>query len=224
MKNNKRNIFSALASAALALSFSVVAFAAEIDESKAIDIAVSDANYKASDVIYSKAEFDFDDGREKWDVEFLVKDSDGLYREYSYELSAKDGHIIEKEWDIEDDYIPSRVSPEKPKGEKAEKVKDKQVHQQQDIGKDKAKELAVKSFDLDEKDVKILKIRKDYDKGVEVYEIKFRQGLKAKYSCDVLAYSGEVAHKDAEYVDGFFNKVEFGFELFGDWLEGLFDW
>ena len=234
MKNNKRNIYSALVSSALALSLPVVAFAADIDEKKAVDIALADADYKVSDVIYSHAEYDFDDGREKWDVEFLVKDNEGLYREYSYEISVSDGHILEKEWEVEDDYRPSDEKADvKQKDNKKADKKDNKADEKaskdvadvkaEDIGKDKAKELALRAFGLDEKDVKILKLKKDHDDGAEVYEVKFRQGFKAKYSCDVLSHSGQVIDKDVEYVEGFFNKVEFGFELFEDWLEGLFD-
>ena len=229
MKNNKRNILSSVFSAALALALSASAYAADIDEGKAVEIALKDASFSPADVIYSNAEYDLDDGREKWEVEFLVQDEDGLYREYSYEISADDGRIIEKEWDFEEDYRPSSEAEKADKEQKGEKSRKKAEEKApadekaQDIGKDKAYALAVEAFGFDENEVKLLKLKKDRDDGCEVYEVEFRQGFKAKYSCDVLAYSGEIIDKDAEYVEGFFNKIEFGFELFGDWLEGLFD-
>lgn len=86
------------------LTLSLVAFAADITKDKAKEIALNDAGYSLSDVMYITAEYELDDGFKKWNVDFVVQDSDGHYRDYDYEINAADGKILEKEWDYEDDY------------------------------------------------------------------------------------------------------------------------
>ncbi len=66
----------------------------KITEAKAKEIAFADAGVSESDVKRLKTEFDRDDGREFYEVEFYYNKM-----EYSYEISASDGAIIERDID-----------------------------------------------------------------------------------------------------------------------------
>ncbi len=84
----------------LVLALSVPVFAADISKAQAEDIALRDAGYSSSQVVYLNSRQDRDDGRLEYDVEFAVNNSDGSYVEYDYEISA-DGRILSKDVDVE---------------------------------------------------------------------------------------------------------------------------
>lgn len=91
-------------SAALALivvfTLSLTAFAADITQTKAQEIALKDAGYSESQVVFLRSQKDYDDGRSEYDVSFSVENADGSYKEYEYEI-ALDGRIISRDVDIE---------------------------------------------------------------------------------------------------------------------------
>lgn len=68
-----------------------------IGKSKAKQIALKHAGLKASEVDYIKVKLDKDDGVAVYEVEFYNKN-----KEYSYEINAKTGKIIEWESEYED--------------------------------------------------------------------------------------------------------------------------
>lgn len=65
-----------------------------ISEAEAKEIAFADAGITESDAKRVKTEFDRDDGRELYEVEFYYNNM-----EYSYEINAADGSIIERDID-----------------------------------------------------------------------------------------------------------------------------
>ena len=68
-----------------------------ISKEKAISIALADAGFSESQVSRLKAEFDYDDGRPEYEVEFR---KDGW--EYSYDIHAETGKILSKDKDWDD--------------------------------------------------------------------------------------------------------------------------
>ncbi len=66
----------------------------KITEAKAKEIAFSDAGISEADAKRVKTEFDRDDGREIYEIEFYYNNM-----EYTYEINAADGAIIDKEID-----------------------------------------------------------------------------------------------------------------------------
>ena len=68
-----------------------------ISKEKAIAIALQDAGLSESQVTRLKAEFDYDDGRPEYDVEFHY---DGW--EYDYEIHAESGKILKQDKDRDD--------------------------------------------------------------------------------------------------------------------------
>ncbi|MGI6161506.1 MAG: PepSY domain-containing protein [Christensenellales bacterium] len=61
---------------------------------RAIEIALAHANVKSEDAVFDDKEFDKDDGRAIYELEFKAK---GI--EYEYDIDAKIGRIISYEWD-----------------------------------------------------------------------------------------------------------------------------
>ena len=61
---------------------------------KAKEIALSHAGLSADQVTFVKVKMDFDDGIQKYEIEFYYN-----YREYSYEIDANTGNILSYEQD-----------------------------------------------------------------------------------------------------------------------------
>jgi len=68
-----------------------------ISKEEAKTVALTHAGVSAADVTRLTAEFDYDDGRPEYDVEF----HHGGY-EYSYEIHAETGAILSRDKDLED--------------------------------------------------------------------------------------------------------------------------
>ena len=68
------------------------------------------------------------------------------------------------------------------------------------IGEDSAKEIALAYVNLSESDVKFEKIKLDFDDGIWQYEIEFRQD-RTEYDLDIHAETGEIIASDIDYND-----------------------
>lgn len=66
----------------------------DISVDKAKEIALSHAGLSADQVTFVQANMDFDDGIQKYEIEFYYN-----YREYSYEIDANTGNILSYEQD-----------------------------------------------------------------------------------------------------------------------------
>ena len=86
-----------------------------------------------------------------------------------------------------------------PKENVKEKVKEHEVVNEKElIGKDKAKEIALKKAGLKEADVKFIKIELDRDDGIVVYEVEFKQGLK-EFNADIKADDGKILDWEVDW-------------------------
>lgn len=65
-----------------------------ISEEKAKEIALNHSNLTSDQVTFGKTELDFDDGIQKYDIEFYYNN-----KEYSYEIDANTGDILTYEQD-----------------------------------------------------------------------------------------------------------------------------
>ena len=203
MKKNLKKLSSLALSLLIVSGLSVSAFAAEISADKAKEIALADAGYSKADAAYIKAEADYDNGAKEYEIEFLIK-GEGVNYEFDYEVRASDGRILSKERDVE------RVRVQVPEKVKNEPAK---AEPSGDIGKEAALKAAYEAFAVKAEEVKLIKVRKDYDDGVQVYEIEFAEGYECKYSCEVVAASGKVIDKDRDVSRNIFDKIELFFEV-----------
>ena len=73
------------------------AAASRITKEEAIAIALADAGFTQDQVTRLRAEFDYDDGRPEYDVDF----HQDRY-EYDYEIHAETGKILSRDKDLDD--------------------------------------------------------------------------------------------------------------------------
>lgn len=72
----------------------------EISESRAKEIALTDAGITEADVLAILVKRDFDDGRIVYDVDFYSQN-----QEFDYEIDAITGAIISRDFEIENDFL-----------------------------------------------------------------------------------------------------------------------
>lgn len=158
-----------------------------IGKDKAKEIALENANVKEKNVIDIEVELDADDGRLVYEVDFETKD-----KEYEYEIDAKEGTIVQKESEGNDDYYEDK----KETSNKENNTNNTSSY----IGKDKAKSIAFTDAKVKESDVKDLSVEFDEDDGTYHYEIEFKYNKK-EYKYDINAKTGKIIDKEVERDD-----------------------
>ena len=96
-------VFAAAMVSAATMGASMSAFAANISVDQAKKIALEEAGRAESEVVFKKAEKDYDDGREVFEVEFMVP---GKVK-YEYDVDAHTGAVVDQDlddWEA-DDYV-----------------------------------------------------------------------------------------------------------------------
>ena len=64
-----------------------------------------------------------------------------------------------------------------------------------------AKQIALSDAGLAESDVRMIKCQKDFDDGIEKYEVDFYGPNGMKYEYDIRVSDGAIIDKDAEFDD-----------------------
>ena len=135
-----------------------------IEEAKSI--ALKNSNLDESQVSFIRSEYDFDNGIEKYEIEFYYNNN-----KYEYEINAKTGDIISYDYDIE-------------KHLTSQQINDK-------ITIEEAKSIALKHSNLDESQVSFMKAKYEFDDGIGKYEIEFYYNFK-EYEYEINASNGEI--------------------------------
>ncbi len=144
-----------------------------ISKSKAKSKALADAGVDAADIRdYS---IELDDDENVYEIEF----ASGAY-EYSYEINALTGKIIDREKEKDDDYVPESSA--------AADI----------ISKSKAKSKALANAGVDAADIRDYSIELDDDENV--YEIEFISGAY-EYSYEIDALTGKIIDSEKEKDD-----------------------
>lgn len=165
MKRKVNMLVALVAMIAMVMTMNVSVFAAGISSNdSALKKALNNAGLKKSQVMYVEVEFDSDDNT--YEVEFTKK-SNG--KEFSYEISASSGKILEKSVEY--------------------KYKRNSSHDK--IGKAAARKKVAKFSGISLKTIKSGTCRYDYDDGKGTYEIKFTKGNR-RYDYEVLAPTGKI--------------------------------
>jgi uncharacterized membrane protein YkoI len=133
--------------------------------------ALDNAGLSESDVTFTKAELDTDDGMLKYDLEFFTSSN-----EYDYEVNAQSGAIIEKS---------------------VEAIERSVKEQKSYIGVDKAKTVALEHAGISTASASFSKAKLDNDDGKVVYEIEFYVG-RTEYDYEIDAYSGTILEYDID--------------------------
>ncbi len=156
-----------------------------LDQAKSV--AIEDAQTLINNVNFSKAKLDRDNGRLVYEVDFKVGKS-----KYEYKIDAKTKRVVSK------DVKEERVEPTPPATPKTPETPTTNPNTQPAlIGEVKAKEIALKDANLKETDITRFQWKLDYEKGIQVYEIKFYHGL-TEYDYDINATTGAIVKKEID--------------------------
>lgn len=137
-----------------------------ITAEEAKSAALKHAGFTSSEVTFTKAELDYEDGIAQYEIEFY-----SALNEYEYDINAATGMVIKYSKEALD--IPAMKAS------------------QDTITVEEAKAIALEYAGLTADEVKFTKAELDYDDGVTEYEIEFRYGRK-EYEFTIDAYSGEI--------------------------------
>ena len=142
----------------------------DIGLEKAKSIALADAGLTASQVTFTKARQDWDDGRMVYDVDFYTGTA-----KYDYEILASDGTVLQREKETFSTGGTGTTS---------------------DVGLEKAKSIALADAGLTASQVTFTKARQDWDDGRMVYDVDFYTST-AKYDYEIAA-DGTVLQREQE--------------------------
>lgn len=154
------------------------AAAKKITEEKAKAIAFKDAGISAEDAERVTVKLENDDGVLEYDVEFYIGNL-----EYDYEISAKNGKILSRSVEEDDDRPAATTNVQKAK-----------------ITEEEAKKIAFKDAGVSEKDAELVTVKLDYDDGVLEYDIEFYIG-NTEYDYEISAKSGKILSKSVDKED-----------------------
>ena len=145
---------------------------------------------------FVKNEFDYDDGRAVYDIDFKY----GGY-EYDYEIDASTGAIIKSEKEFDDDYRPTgSASGNSGNSTSGNTVSGNSGSANNYITQETAKATALNHAGVKESDVLFFKNEFDRDDGKAVYEIEFKHGAY-EYEYEIDALTGEVIKSEKDIDD-----------------------
>ncbi len=135
-------------------------------------IALNAAGVDESAATFTKAKLDYDDGAAEYDIEFYV---DGT--KYEYEINAATGAIISQ--DVEYNKTAAATTTDTV------------------ITADEAKAIVLNHAGLTEAEVTFTKTKLDYEDGIKVYEVEFKNG-RTEYEYEINAATGEIVSFDVD--------------------------
>ena len=148
----------------------------DISLDKAKEIALSHAGLSSDQVTFVQANKDFDDGIQKYDIEFYCNG-----KEYDYEINASNGEIIQYDYDMEYNYIPNNNTTNNQSN----------VNTTANISAERAKEIALSHAGLASNQVTFKRTELDFDNGIQKYEVEFYYNNK-EYSYEINANTGDI--------------------------------
>lgn len=159
--------------------------AADITVDDAVDAALGKAGVAAADAAVYKKVWEFTDGREQYDVHFLIPGQ----TKFEYEVDAITGDILSGEsdvWDAEDDFEYGGLKA----GEAADP---------EESGKlEEAVLTAIKDAGLQEGQATVSKAGTDFENGKKIFDINFFVAGQTKYDYDIDAATGQIIAHEQE--------------------------
>ncbi len=138
---------------------------------KAKEIALNHAGLTASQATFFKTMLDWENGKQVYDIEFYSGN-----KEYDYEIDMATGTILSYDYDIEG-YVNTPAQSTN------------------DIGANKAKEIALNHAGVAASNAVFLTAKLDYDDGRRVYDVEFYSGNK-EYDYEIDAADGSIISFD----------------------------
>ena len=139
---------------------------------QAQQIALEHAQLAMEDVVFLRADEEWEDGREAYDIAFLLGAT-----EFDYEIDQMTGEI--RSFDVDAEYLSS------PFGE---------------VDAEQALTIALEQAELTAEEVRAIEIKAKYDDGQSLFEIKFLYGHGA-YEFEIDAYTGGIIEWDRDFGD-----------------------
>ena len=147
-----------------------------ISSDEAKQIALQHANLSDNQVTFIKVSQDYDDGINKYEIEFYYNNT-----EYDYEINAYSGEILKFDYDAEY-YNPSNtISYSNFQSSSTQNL----------ISSDEAKNIALQHANLTDNQVTFIKVSQDYDDGIHIYEVEFHYNNR-EYNYDINAINGTI--------------------------------
>lgn len=183
---------------ALALTLAMAIFAGcrtqqtqleQISLEQAKTAALADSGLKSDQVVFTTGQLSEKDGKAYYDIHFTSGE-----KEYNYNIDALTGVVITAQAPEKADDNPVQSST--PAASPAP-----QSDASEQIGEEKAKEIAMEHAGVSAADVIFVKSGIDRDDGRLVYDVEFYSKEYKEYDYDIDAYTGEVLSfdHDAEY-------------------------
>lgn len=153
-------------------------------------LALEKAGVKENEITNYYAEFDFDDGVASYEVSFRTEKY-----EFDVDVHAVTGKVLDfdkelVDYDDDDDYTPVN------KPTNSEPTTNAPVNETL-IGKDKAKNIALKHAGVPANEVRGYSCEYDVDDGLKVYDIEFEhKGFE--YSYEINAVTGKIIDSEKE--------------------------
>ena len=190
-----KKAFAALAVVIGIMSAATVS-AAGITKEEAQKKALEAVSLKEDQVVFVPVEEDFDDGRQIFEVDFLVPGE----RKYGFDIDAATGAVVEQDidlWEADDDMEYADLI--KAAGaEAAETVTAAKEAVEGAITELQAKMIALKDAGFKADEVTFTKCRRDQDDGVWQYEIELRLADGTEYDYEIKEADGTIMDKDID--------------------------
>ncbi|MBQ7302119.1 MAG: PepSY domain-containing protein [Clostridia bacterium] len=157
-----------------------------VDEKTAKQAAFAHAGVNEADVVGCKCKLDEDDGKWVYEIEFVC----GGY-EYSYEIDAQTGAVIEHEHEQDDDAKapPAAAQTQPSQTQPSEPPK---------VDKDDAKQTALDHAGVKEEQAQNHRCELDEEGNKPVYEVEFKHG-DYEYEYKIDAHTGEIVHSEKDF-------------------------
>ncbi len=170
-----------------------IARTSSIPEATARNFAYVDAGILPGEAEVNRTEFDFEDGRFVYEIEFV---SGGV--KYEYTVDASNGKIVQKESETLSAPAPAPSAPQTEQKTGEGNAATQEIRNTPVIGVERAKEIALSKAALSAGEVVFSKAKLERDDGRQVYDIEFYVAGEAEYEYEIDALSGDVLEESRE--------------------------
>lgn len=156
------------------------------------EAALKHAGFSASDATFVEAEYDYDDGRMVYEVEFHVKGT-----EYDYEIDAQTGAVVKYKNEQNGANTGGSGSSGQSTGQSGSQTSGGSGTSSTDIGAEKAKSIALNHAGVSASQTYEMKVEQDWDDGVLEYEVEFKAG-GVEYEYTIHGGTGQILKYESD--------------------------